>query len=489
VYTKNTPFGNLSVTRTAGQLNYFENGNLLFSTENQIFQEEAVHFALLQHSRPETILIVSGGITGMANESFKYRSVERVDYLEINRWLAHAEMKLSSYAPDPRLRIIQEDARKWIKNITAAYDVIIINAPDPSNAQINRFFTVEFFKEVKQALALGGIFSISLSPTVNYMSSEAKLINRIVYHSLKSVFQHVVVIPGEKNYFIASDGDVHLDIVRAIQSADIQNEYLQQGYIDDDLLKQNSRLIMNEISTGQARINRDLSPIAYFLQIRYWLTLFKGMDGTLVFLVMIMFALVLFSMPWKKTSAVTFGIFAGGFAGAASEFLILIIFQILYGHLYQILGILISFYMTGLASGALFGVSKGRRNAVRSFMLVQMFLFALVMLIPPLTVLISQHHNMPIWAGQTVLFGLTGGIAFMAGLEFNMASRLEKQSVASAAGNLYGVDLAGAAFGTLLVSMICLPLLGLLLSCVLIGVLILAGVLSMFVSRSKYGIS
>lgn len=490
VYTKDTPYGNLSVTQTAGQFNFFENGTLLFSSENQIMQEEAIHFSLLQVSVPKKILIVSGGIAGMTREALKYRSIEKIDFLEINPWLVKAEMHFVKQPSFSGLRVIKKDARRWIRNVHSGYDAIIINTPDPSNAQINRYYTLEFFREVKQALVQNGIFSTSLSSTANYMSSEAKVVNRIIYHTLKSVFHHVVVIPGEKNYFIASDGNVHLDIARTLQLADIENDYVQPGYIEDDLLKQNSDLIMNEISNGKSENNQDLSPLAYFLQIRYWLSLFQNAKKAVPFMLLIGLIILFFlRMTLRNITPVTLGIFAGGFAGASAEFLIILVFQVLYGYLYQMLGLIIAFYMTGLLTGAFYGGYLRQKVTVRSYILVQVILGILVMLIPPLTMLISQYRNIPVWTGQTILFCLTGAIACTTGVEFNMASRLEKQSTVGIAGSLYGVDLAGAAAGTLLVSLVCLPVFGLQVSCLLAGLMILAGFITMMVSASKYSTS
>ena len=41
------------------------------------------------------------------------------------------------------------------------YDVVIIDLPDPSTAQINRFYTIEFFNELKKILNKGWVVSIS----------------------------------------------------------------------------------------------------------------------------------------------------------------------------------------------------------------------------------------------------------------------------------------------------------------------------------------
>ena len=49
---KDTPYGNIVITKTEEQLNFFENGVFLFSNENLVQKEEDVHYAMLQHNVP-----------------------------------------------------------------------------------------------------------------------------------------------------------------------------------------------------------------------------------------------------------------------------------------------------------------------------------------------------------------------------------------------------------------------------------------------------
>jgi spermidine synthase len=485
VYTKDTPYGNVAVTLTAGQYNFYENGTFLFSTENQLMHEEAIHFALLQHFNPKKIMIVSGGIKGMVKQALKYRSVRSIDYFEINPWLVRAEERFSTSLSMPLLRTISKDARKWIRKSSGEYDAIIINTPDPSNARINRYYTLEFFREAKHALRTNGVFSVSLSPTVNYMNTDAKKINRVIYQTLKKVFHQVKVIPGERNYFIASDGIIGIDIARRIRHASIENEYVNPYYIDDELLMQYNRQMMDEIAVGSAVVNTDMSPLAYFLQIRYWLSIFHG-NSLIMPIILLIPILILFLAVLRKASPVTIGIFTGGFAGASSEFLILIAFQILYGYVYQMLGIIIAFYMIGLTLGTFVGVHNSGSALVRSYTMVQFILLLMVLLIPVIIVSAVRFVIIPEWVIQAFLFTFTAAIAFAAGLEYNMASKLERHKIERVAGNLYAIDLAGAAGGTLLTSLICFPLLGLLNTCLVIVALVTMSITVMVISRKKY---
>lgn len=482
VFTRDTPYGNVTVTKTAGQLNFYTNGGLLFSTENKLMQEEAVHFTLLQHPRPASVLIVSGGQKGMAGETSKYPSVNRLDYCEINPWLLKAEALFTDPASLPFVKVIRQDARRWIKHAGPEYDVMLINTPDPSNAQINRYYTIEFFGEAKHALRPGGIFSISLASTANYLSEEARSVNQIIYHSLKSVFQEVEVIQGERNYFIASDGPVHLDIARRLSAAGIENEYVQPGYIEDDLLQQRNRLIMDELIPGNPVLNSDLRPIAYLKQVSYWLSIWQA-KGWIIPILMLILMLVIYAS--KEVSSTGAAIFAGGFAGASIEFLLLMVYQVLYGYVYQMLGLIVACYMIGLTAGSLFRFKQRPGISIRTFLMLQVFLLLLVGLIPLLITCLAHASQTRVWIGQAVLLVLTLVLAGVTGLAFNLASKLSTFPIKGISGGLYSIDLAGAASGTLLVSLLCFPAMGLYPTFLLIAMIVLAGIIVLLITGEK----
>jgi len=483
VYTQDSPFGNISVTKTAGQFNFYGNNALLFSTENKILQEEAVHFALLQCPKPVQVLIVSGGIAGMAQEVFKYPVVKLVDYLEINPWLVKAEKKYSNIPPDSRLRIRSKDARTWIMKTKTKYDAIIINTPDPSNAQINRFYTLEFFSEVKKALRTNGVFLISLSATGNYMSPTAKELHRVIYQTLKKAFPQVVVIPGERNYYISSEETLRTDIANALEKAGIENDYVQPGYIEDDLLLQNSRQILDEIGTGTVRYNQDFVPRAYLLQIQHWLTVFQQKNRIIWLMIALLILMPVLILRLRVISPVAAGVFTGGMAGASLLFLILIFSQILYGQVYQMLGVIVALYMTGLALGSGPGVPVKMRISPRTYIRIQWLLMIILLLFP---MAVSGLNHLGTWMGQGLLLITTAVTAFLAGLEFFTGSRLEQQHPDKIAGNLYSVDLAGSALGILAVSMVLFPWLGLLYTCLILAALVLMSLVVMYVTAKKY---
>ena len=102
--------------------------------------------------RPEArrVLLVSGGVSGTAREVLKY-GVEAVDYVELDprdprggrRFLPESLAR----SADPRH---QRPTAGYVKQTAERYDVVILDVPDPSTSQINRFYTREFFAEVRR---------------------------------------------------------------------------------------------------------------------------------------------------------------------------------------------------------------------------------------------------------------------------------------------------------------------------------------------------
>ena len=41
-------------------MNFYENNMLLFSTNDVVASEEAVHYAMVQHDTPRSVLLISG---------------------------------------------------------------------------------------------------------------------------------------------------------------------------------------------------------------------------------------------------------------------------------------------------------------------------------------------------------------------------------------------------------------------------------------------
>ncbi|MCK4406617.1 MAG: hypothetical protein KAV44_02975, partial [Bacteroidales bacterium] len=481
IFQKETPFGNLLVTRTADQLNFIENGVPLFSTNNIIENEEAIHYAMIQHTDPKNILLVSGGISGVLDEILKY-NVNKIDYLEINPWLIKIGEKYKLIPENDKITIINKDARLFVKENDFIYDVAIINLPEPTTAQINRYYTLEFFKELKEKLSENAVISISLASTENYLSEEAIQLNSTLFNTLKKVFNNVVIVPGGKNYFLASDGKIGINIAGKIEKQGIKNSFVNKYYINDELLSFRSDFITNSLDS-KAPVNKDFLPISYYRQLLLWISYFK--INILYFAVALLLILIILLIILKP---VNLGLFGGGFTASSIEVVLLISFQIIYGYVYQMIGIIIMIFMAGLAIGSLYMKKIIPVFNINNYIKVQISIAIFSILLPFILLIMDSIKTNPVIV-HSVFFLLTLLIAILTGMQFALASKIQKKNISSAAAESYSSDLLGSAFGALLTSAFLIPLLGIIKVGIVLGVLNLLIAVIILLKRKKYLVS
>jgi len=459
---KSTPYGNLVVTEDEGQINFYENGIPIFSSDETITNEESVHYAMLQHPDPKNVLLISGGFSGVLNEITKY-DIDYIDYVEINPAITEAGLKYTNNLSGIKnLNLIHEDGRLYLKKTVKKYDVVLLNVPDPSTIELNRYYTVEFFEELKNKLNRFGIVSTWLATSNVYLTEEALQMHASLYSTLQLIFHKVILIPGERNYFLASDGSLNLSIVELKKTRNIQTSYVNQNYLNDDLIKSRSEFLMKDIR-DQININYDFQPVFHLLQLKYW------MDKINLKLLWPFFILIIpLILFFIKAGKVNLGLFTTGFSAASLEIIILISFQIIYGYVFQMLGIIITLFMIGLGLGAYFLFQRIEIN-IKLFSLVQYLIGIFAILISIVFFLIDPQLNVIIT--HTIFIILIFITGLITGLQFSFATRLGKETVLLIAAKNYSSDLLGSAIGALLVVTFLIPFLGIFKVCLLIGIL------------------
>jgi len=153
---ENSIYGNVAVVKRGGQVSFFYDGIRIYTTSDERFAEESVHFALLQHPSPKNVLLIGGGTAGLLREILKH-PVDNVDYIELDPLLiVMAQKYLSEEALKPlykdKVKIRNVDGRFFVKRTERRYDCIIVSAGAPLSARLNRFYTVDFFIRVKEIL-------------------------------------------------------------------------------------------------------------------------------------------------------------------------------------------------------------------------------------------------------------------------------------------------------------------------------------------------
>ena len=450
VLRENSPYGRLVVTEAAGQFNFIENGLPVIATHNVEQVEETVHYAMAQRPTARHVLLIGGGVAGTAQEILKYPAAE-VTYIELDPLIIAAGQRFMPAAL-AHVHVINTDGRLFLKTTAEKFDVVIVDLPAPVTSQLNRFYTTEFFADVKRAMPADGVVAFAVGRYENYISRQLARLLASACRTVRESFPNVLVIPGERVFFVASAGDLTLDIATRLEQAKIPTQFVQRHYLAAMLTPDRLADVQRALA-APAAVNRDFNPVLYFYHLQNWLSQFPIRFGFLEAAVLTALGIYL----WRLRP-VTLAIFAGGFAASALEIVLLLGVQIACGALYQQLGVIVAAFMAGLAVGAWLARQwPARRLAGLAFGV------AVVAAVIPA---VLQY------AGQLpVIVAVTFALAAVVGMEFPVASRAELTGGAAAAGRLYAADLVGACLGAWLASTLLIPLLGVTLVCVLTAVL------------------
>jgi spermidine synthase len=446
-----SPYGRLVVTKDRGQTSFFENGEHLFSTPNIRASEEMVHFALPQIERIDSVLLVSGGIAGLIDEILKY-DVKRIDYVEIDPRIIPAGIENLDIGFPEKVHIHLEDGRKFIQETPGRYDAVILNLPDPVSLQLNRFYTLEFFREAKAILRPGGVITFGLRGAENYISHDQARLLSTLHNSLNGVFRHVLIIPGERNIFIASDHSLTDDIVSLVSSMGIQTTYINEDYLTGWVTPERVSFLKEHL-IDETPPNYDFHPAAYLYTMRVWLSMFQ--DSYLVPTAVLFLFLLFYFLRLGMTEKV---IFTTGFTAASMEVIILLVYQILHGSVYTGIGIIIAAFMAGLALGSYMAnrinmVKKGTLLATEGAVIIYLLIFVY-------TLFAAKNLLEPFaLAFLTLLMGT------LTGAEFPIAGSLLFSSPRETGGSLYTADLLGGSLGAFAIGIVLVPRFGIYSAC------------------------
>lgn len=448
IHEKNSLYGYIVVTENAGQITVFENNVPFFSTGDIIKNEETVHYAMAQIEKENIrVLLLGGGISGTLKEIWKY-PVSAVDYVEIDPDILEVGRVYSDLG-DTTIHIM--DGRQFVKTCRSMYDVIIQDVPDPDSLQLNRLYTVEFFGEVKRILSEGGVFSLSVSASPNYLGQPTRLLNSVIYQSLKPHFTHILVIPGTDTYFLASDAPLTYAILERIDQGSIHTEFINPYYLSGLLTEDRITMVEDSIQE-EVKPNTDFHPEAYYHFLVHWMSQFQ--TSFLGFLAIIALCVVVLFLKISP-HPLPFALFTTGFTGASLEVVLVLGFQIIYGYIYSQIGILLTAFLTGLMMGAFYINKEKKVQSFRSLIVIECGIIissgVLALILPSLIRILFP------------VFMVVLGI--LVGAEFSLVSVLYYSDIQTTASALFSADLLGGCIGALLVSTVLIPLIGVLTTC------------------------
>ncbi len=453
-------YGEISVIRVRDQSSIYANGHLLFTYPDGPTEEMNAHLPMTLHPSPSRILII-GGSAGILKEYLKYQ-IKHIDFIELDPKIVEVSLHLLTTqedreaVKDPRVRVVVEDGRRFIKGLhEQAYDLIVLNLPQPSTASINRFYTVNFFKEAKGALKRNGIIVLSMSQSTGYIGKRMQTASGSIYNSLKSVFSYVEVTAQEYGGLFASDSEISADpdiLENRFVQRGIKTRYFNQYIFRDAFSPFNVDYVRQRL--GEIKlVNTDLRPSAYLYNLMLWAEKHGGsilypllqIHGWNVFLLSVIILVCISLVTYRKKGRVIyFSIFTTGFSGMSFVLGVLLAYEAIYGFVYEMIGILSAMFMVGLWTGTV--ITRHMQKALRTLFCLELATIVLA-IISPLFFRGELFFYLLVFLSGTI----TGG-------QFSTANLSLGDS--EAGGKLYALDLTGSFLGALIPSLVIIPLFG-----------------------------
>jgi spermidine synthase len=459
---------------------------------------QAAAIALCQKPDARRVLVIGSGL-GLCSRFLTLPQVECVSW-------AHADSeyvaRASACVPEPlrindgRFHPITEELRRYLAGTPDRFDLVILNLPDVTNSASNRYFTAESFRQIKAVLTRDGVLSVNIAGGENVMGAELAALGASVKLTLEKAFSHLVIVPGDETWLLASDSQNLSGTPAALRARFAAVKGAEQVFPPDGLL---SIYLPDRAAQAIAAydkvdlpknllINRDAHPLTHL----YSLLLAARQSGAsitrLVRLlalgglwpfaapILIFIALRVWSMtrrPGESKSSFdgSFLVFSTGWVGIAVVIVLMYLYETRFGSLYLHVGVISSLFMLGLTTGA---ILTGRlvKTRVRHtpFLLIGLVVVHGLVLAAMAEGLTRWQAGHGLFGAVFVLCGLCcGGYWPLAAAQLTAAGFHPGE----AGSRLETADHFGACIGGLAASLLMLPVLGMTTTLlVLIGLLL-----------------
>ncbi len=251
IFSKQTKYQKLVMTRNKEDIRLFIDGNVQFSSvDEHRYHELLIHVPMSLAKHRENILVLGGGDGLAARELLKYKEVKNITVVDLDRDMTDLaktnriikEQNQGSFL-NPRVKIINSDAFKYIENSDKIFDIIIIDLPDPNNSSLARLYSREFYKLVKKKLAKQGlVVSQSTSP---YFSPEAYWCVNETFKAAgyKYTYPYHVYVPsfGDWGFIMASDVKYDINNFKlGVETKYLDNETYKKAFVIEKDIKRNN---------------------------------------------------------------------------------------------------------------------------------------------------------------------------------------------------------------------------------------------------------
>ena len=149
-YSAQSDFQRIEIFSTPefGDILVLDDRIMLTQKDEFIYHEMITHVPMAVNPDIKNVLVIGAGDGGTVRELTKYKSVENIDMVEIDRMVVDACKEflptVASKLNDPRVHIFIDDGLRFVRHVENKYDLIIVDSTDPFGPG-EGLFTTEFY--------------------------------------------------------------------------------------------------------------------------------------------------------------------------------------------------------------------------------------------------------------------------------------------------------------------------------------------------------
>ena len=456
--------------------------------------------ALCQKPDARKVLVIGSGL-GLCRELLQLPQIEKVTWTHCD---SEYVQKVNKFIPsglkitDGRFEPLAADVRSMPATKQELFDIVILNLPDATSSVLNRYYTLEFYRRIKESLSPTGVFAVRTAGGENIMGTELVNLGASTKLTLEKVFSRLVMAPGEDTWFIASDSEsvtgepgILRDRFASINGA--RNLFTPEGLLSV-YLPDRAAAAMKDYSSADLPerflINRDSRPLTHLYSLLLAakqsgapaarLVKHLALAGPLAFLIPILVIVVLRLHYILKSAGQdgvssfegSFMVFSAGAVGIGAVIVLMYLYQTRFGSLYLHIGVVSSLFMAGLTAGAASVrrfLAEDKKNRSERLLLLVIFIHSIVLC--AIAFWPGEQWSHVTFAIAFVLCGVCTGCYFPIAAGQLADSGFE---TGRAGGMLETADHIGAAAGGAVTSLALVPILGTKMGLLVSVILILA---------------
>lgn len=440
-----------------------------------------VHLAAAQCPRLRSALLIGQATGELAGELRTLPGVG-VEAVELDP-LAH-EVLAAHVRPPPPAPSRFADGRHYLKASGARYDLILLATADPASIATARFYSREFFGEVRRHLSDEGVLAFSLAGPAGQISDQLRDYLGTIHRAAEGVFAETLWTWGDPAYVFAarSAGVLTADADMLVRrwtrhrgdrpappgpEGGFQFDPLYfHSYREDRLQPAKLAEFRRALSATPAdRVNTDSRPIAMYLSMqRHEATLLSTMAGptgarrrsllaalgrvrarhalaAAAAVAAIVWAAALAGRLRRRRSpgggahgrlAVLFSLLTTGAAAMGLEIILLAAFQNFYGFVYSHIALVVAVYMAGVAAGSLYYSRRAfpaHERAWRRLALLDAGLCGGCLLLPWVLGLLGRMPGSPVAlaATEVIILAVLAAVGVAGGMAVPLAAGLYRR--------------------------------------------------------------